>query len=131
MAEELGDGKNRRGDWETWRQGEQEEFDTSWRALSAGCIRVDRPLELAELLLDDRERWSINQIGKQIKMGKTIHRSLISPKPVLLIYITVWVDQYQVAYFREDIYERDTRILKGLNGPFNFRRRPLTLNPIL
>ena len=110
---------------------EQEEFDTPWRALSAGCIRLERPLELAQLILKDRKRWSIHRIAEKIKSGQTINLSLPNPKPILLIYMTVWVDQEEVVYFREDVYSRDAKILKGLKGEFKFRRRPLTLNPLL
>lgn len=110
---------------------EQEEFDTPWRALSAGCIRLERPLELAELILNDRKRWSIHRVAEKIKSGQTINLALPSPIPILLIYMTVWVDQEQVVYFREDVYSRDAKILKGLKGEFKFRRRPLTLNPLL
>ena len=110
---------------------EQEEFDTPWRALSAGCIRLERPLELAELILNNKKRWSIHRFAEKIKTGQTINLALPNPKPILLIYMTVWVDQEEVVYFREDVYSRDAKILKGLKGEFKFRRRPLTLNPLL
>ena len=39
-------------------------FEKRERAFSAGCIRVDKPLELAELLLNDTRKWDMNSIQK-------------------------------------------------------------------
>ena len=110
---------------------EQEDFDSPWRALSAGCIRVEYPLELAELLLGEAGRWNIDQLQKQIKQYRPTNIDLSSPHPVLFLYMTVWVDEKQVVYFREDVYQRDARILEGLAGEVRIREKPLTVNPLL
>ena len=110
---------------------EIEDFDSPWRALSAGCIRVEYPLELAELLIDDPGRWDIERLRKQIEQQRSTSIDLSDPQPVLFLYMTVWVDQNQVAYFREDVYQRDARILEGLAGDVRLREKSLTLNPLL
>ena len=110
---------------------EQEDFESPWRALSAGCIRVEYPLELAELLINDPDQWSIEQLRKQIQQQQPVNIDLPEPHPVLFLYMTVWVDQNQVAFFREDVYQRDARILEALDGDFSLRKKSLTLNPLL
>jgi L,D-transpeptidase YcbB len=41
------------------------------RAFSSGCIRTERPLELAELLLANPERWKRAAIDAVVDSGKT------------------------------------------------------------
>ncbi len=111
---------------------EQDEFESPWRALSAGCIRIENPLKLAELVLDDRKHWSIERLQEYISSGRTIRIHLPDPQTILLLYLTVWIDaQKEAVFFREDVYRRDAKILEELNGVFKIRKRPLVLNPIL
>lgn len=110
---------------------EQENFDSPWRAFSAGCIRVEFPFELAELLLEDAGGWDIEQIRRQVKKGRPTNIDLPSPPPVLFLYMTVWVDENQVVYFREDVYQRDARILEGLAGEFRIREKSMTLDLLM
>ena len=110
---------------------EQQEFDSPWRALSAGCIRVEYPLELAELLVGDSDRWSIERLRRQIRQKRTTNIDLPLPPTILLLYMTVWVDEKQVIYFREDVYHRDAKILEGLAGEVRIRPRSQTVNPLL
>ncbi len=44
-------------------------FEKEERAFSSGCIRVQRPLELAELLLDDPKAWNAETIARVIEAG--------------------------------------------------------------
>ena len=61
--------------------------------------------------------WSGERRDSILESGKTTRIDLPTPLPVLLTYWTAWVEGGQVQ-FREDIYERDQRILKALNGRF-------------
>lgn len=82
-------------------------FQFNVRAFSHGCIRIERPLELAEYLLRDSKKWTREQILAAIKEGKeqTVH--LPQPVPVHLLYLTAWADDNKVLQFRDDIYGRD------------------------
>ena len=62
-------------------------FDHTDRAFSSGCIRVEKPLELAELLLNDPEKWNREEIKKAIDSGKTRTVFLPEPVPVLLLLL--------------------------------------------
>ena len=96
-------------------------FDRSERAFSSGCIRIDDPLKLAELLLDNAQQWSRDAIERVIESGKTQTVSLSKPVAVLLLYWTAEELQDGTVRFRKDIYGRDGQILKSLNSPFQFR----------
>ena len=99
-------------------------FDQTDRAFSSGCIRVEKPFEQAELLLNDPEKWNREEIKKAIESGKTRTVFLPEPIPVLLLYWTVEVSPGGEVYFKKDIYGRDEAVLEGLNGEFRFRKRP-------
>ncbi len=92
----------------------KELFDKTGRAFSSGCIRVQNPAELARLVLRDSLNWSSAKIQEVIAQGKT--RTVVIPKkiPVLLLYLTT-VPSGEELQFREDIYNRDNKVLKLLN----------------
>jgi murein L,D-transpeptidase YcbB/YkuD len=78
------------------------------RTFSSGCIRLERPLDLAGYLLKDNPKWSRKNILKAIRSeeGNKIVR-LGKPVPVHLLYWTAWVDHQGRVNFRDDIYGRD------------------------
>ncbi|MGD8250983.1 MAG: L,D-transpeptidase family protein, partial [Desulfobacterales bacterium] len=96
---------------------DKEEFEEEKRALSAGCIRVERPFELARLLLREDGGGDDDTIVKSLNSGATRRFHLRKPLPIVLIYGTVSVDREGSVVFREDIYERDGKLLDALNGP--------------
>ncbi len=101
-------------------------FERDVRAFSSGCIRVERPLELAELLLNDPGKWSLEKIRSAIDTEKTQTVTLPTPVPVLLYY---WTAQGQAdgrAHFKNDVYRRDPAVLKALDSEFKFRKQPVT-----
>ena len=91
-------------------------FERPQRAFSSGCIRIEKPLALAELLLDDPQ-WDRARIAREIGTGRTSILTLDRPLPVLLLYWTAEVGDDGRVYFREDLYQRDTRLLQALNAP--------------
>ncbi len=82
-------------------------FEQEFRALSSGCIRVEKPLQLANALLDGKQGWDMQQIDKALAAGKTQHLRLPEAVPTYLMYWTSWVDDKGVLQFRDDIYGRD------------------------
>ncbi len=97
-------------------------FDKEERAFSSGCIRVQDPLRLAELLLDGQAEWSRSEIDRVVESGKTKSITLAKPVPVLLSYWTAWVDVDDGRLqFRRDLYQRDAAVLAGLDAPFRIR----------
>jgi len=92
-------------------------FDRAERAFSSGCIRVEDPLKLAELLLEDPGRWDRAALEKKIEGGVTERVYLDEPVPVLIIYLTAAVGQDNRIRFVKDIYQRDAKLLQALDAP--------------
>jgi len=90
-------------------------FEQTERAFSSGCIRVEKPIELAAYLLRKDPEWSREAILAAIEKGE--ERSIPLPEPfaIHLLYWTAWVDQTQTVHFRKDIYDRDRLIDEALN----------------
>ena len=90
-------------------------FERNERNLSSGCIRIENPFELANLLMADDPDWSSARLDDVLAGGRTTRINLPKPMPVLLTYWTAWVQDGEVQ-FREDIYERDAAVLAALNA---------------
>ncbi|MCO6412517.1 MAG: L,D-transpeptidase family protein [Thiogranum sp.] len=88
-------------------------FDRPVRAFSSGCIRVEKPLALAEYALNG-DRQARQSLAQLLVSGETGTLSLPEPVPVYLLYHTAWVDKEGVLHFRADIYGRDTRLRAAL-----------------
>ncbi len=86
-------------------------FDRNVRTFSHGCIRVERPVDLAEYLLGrNNEPWSRSDIVDAIRDDDR-HIVLLDRKlPVHVLYLTAWVDENGLMNFREDPYGRDKRL---------------------
>jgi murein L,D-transpeptidase YcbB/YkuD len=92
----------------------KELFQKNIRSFSSGCIRAEKPVELAVYLLKDSSNWTKEKIMAAITHGK--NRSIGIPKPlnVHLLYWTAWVDKAGEIHFRDDIYDRDRPLDKAL-----------------
>jgi L,D-transpeptidase YcbB len=104
-------------------------FDRPDRAFSSGCVRVERALELAALVLDDPQAWNARTIDEAIARGTTRNVTLKRKLPVLLAYWTAWVDSEGRTNFRRDLYGQDAKWAAALDAPFSLRARPLFERP--
>ena len=82
-------------------------FEKSSRAFSHGCIRIEKPVELAEYLLHDDPSWTRENILAMMESGEDVKIKIPSPIKIHILYLTAWVDEDNVLQFREDVYERD------------------------
>jgi L,D-transpeptidase YcbB len=85
------------------------------RAMSSGCIRIEKPFELAELLLADLPEWPSEKIHAAMQQESEQTVTLKNPVDVLLLYLTAWTDGNGRVQFRKDIYRQDDIILNALN----------------
>ncbi len=85
-------------------------FKEERRAFSHGCIRVAEPKELAAYLLNGDANWNEQKIITAMNSGKEHSVTLKESMPVFIAYFTSWVDRTGLLNFREDIYERDSRL---------------------
>ena len=93
----------------------KELFARDDRALSSGCIRIQKPLELARLLLADQPLWSDDRILAAMYSRKEQTVMLKRKIPVVILYLTFWTDSRGIPMFRHDIYERDEELYKALS----------------
>ncbi|MBK5094348.1 MAG: L,D-transpeptidase family protein [Deltaproteobacteria bacterium] len=89
-------------------------FQNPTRGFSHGCIRVEKPLNLAVTLLGDDIRHSREKILEAIESGVRETIPLREPMPVHILYWTAWVDEGGTIQFRKDIYARDNPLEMAL-----------------
>ncbi|MGB5261537.1 MAG: L,D-transpeptidase family protein [Gammaproteobacteria bacterium] len=100
-------------------------FDKPERAFSSGCVRIERPYDLAELLLAGNRGWDRTRLIKTVKSLRTQTVNLAEPVTIIMLYWTVAVDDNGTVRFSRDIYKRDGAIISGLNDSFSFRTRDI------
>jgi murein L,D-transpeptidase YcbB/YkuD len=90
-------------------------FGRAERAFSHGCIRLERPLELAEWALRDHPEWSPERLRAAVARGR--HDSWIPlPReiPVYVLYFTTWAEDDGRVHFRRDLYGFDESLAQAL-----------------
>jgi murein L,D-transpeptidase YcbB/YkuD len=74
-------------------------------------------MDLAEILLAPNG-WDRKRIEATVASGKSTTVFLSRPVPILLLYWTANVDPSGLVHFYGDVYQRDARIAKALDGPY-------------
>jgi murein L,D-transpeptidase YcbB/YkuD len=82
-------------------------FARARRDKSHGCVRVERPFELARFALAGAPEWTPARIRAAMSRGDEQSVALPAPLPVLVTYLTVWADEGGVTRFFPDVYEHD------------------------
>jgi len=85
-------------------------FQSADRMMSHGCVRVENPRVLAQLLLQQ----SPEAIDKGISLGYTNRRVLPNPLPIFIVYQTAYAESNGSIQFSSDPYERDDEIFQYL-----------------
>jgi len=88
-------------------------FKRSRRVFSHGCMRVQDPFDLAQVLLG-HEGWDRKQIDRIAASGKQRVIKFKAPIPVHITYLTAWVNKDGSVHFRADVYGRDKLLDKAL-----------------
>jgi murein L,D-transpeptidase YcbB/YkuD len=91
-------------------------FNAETRTFSHGCIRIEHPLELAQILLHGQDGWDSNKIQETIAKGDKVDINLEHTLPVLIVYWTVSVGASGV-HTNQDSYHLDAPLLAALNAP--------------
>jgi L,D-transpeptidase YcbB len=104
---------------------ERELFSRSEKAFSHGCMRVQNPRRLAEVLLAEDKGWSSTQVGNAIAAGTTQDVTLNKQIPVHVTYFTAVVDDDGRLKTFGDLYGHDSRIVAALEG------KPVKAAPII
>jgi len=92
-------------------------FAKSRRDFSHGCIRLEKPADLAVWALRDNPGWTPERVQAAMNGTATQQVNLTHPIPVLIVYGTVVVPEDGLVYFYDDIYGHDAALEKTLaNG---------------
>ena len=94
----------------------QEDFAKAARAFSHGCIRAEKPVELAVWVLRGKPGWDLRQILAAIDAGDERTVKLVEPVNVYFLYSTAWIEDDETLQFRPDIYERDKMLIEALGA---------------
>jgi murein L,D-transpeptidase YcbB/YkuD len=86
---------------------QKELFAKQDRYFSSGCMRMQKPIDMAAFLLQDDPNWQRPHIDQVVEAGKTVLVPLKTPMPVHVVYMTAWVDEDGVMQFRKDMYRYD------------------------
>lgn len=89
-------------------------FEREDRALSHGCVRTEKPLTLATYLLRNDPRWPREEIEAKVQTGKRSQIRLQKPLPIVLVYLTAFLEEDGKVGYRQDVYERDARLGEAL-----------------
>jgi murein L,D-transpeptidase YcbB/YkuD len=94
-------------------------FERENRRISNGCIRVQKPLELAALVMDEK----LDVIHEKVATGETLRKPVARPMPVFLLYHTAFASADGALQIRPDFYGRDETVWRRL------QRRPPEQEP--
>lgn len=92
----------------------KELFKRRQRSFSAGCVRLEKPLDLAAYLLDSEKGWSREKVSSMFEKGTPQVVLFKEPIPVYILYWTAWVEKDGMIHFRKDIYGRDRALNEQL-----------------
>ncbi len=89
-------------------------FNRDTRAYSHGCVRVQRPLDLAYTLLAPQESDPQAVFQAYLAGGREVSVNLETPVPIYLTYQTVFLDKNGDIAYRVDVYGRDRVVFDAL-----------------
>jgi murein L,D-transpeptidase YcbB/YkuD len=95
-------------------------FAQSKRDFSHGCIRLEKPAELAAWVLRDNPGWTPERIRAAMNGSTTQQVNLAHPIPVLILYATVIVLEDGIVHFYDDIYGQDAGLDKTLTKGYPY-----------
>src|SRR4051812_21533159 len=85
-------------------------FNKDVRAFSHGCIRLEKPDELAEWVLG----WPADKVQQAMRDGPDDHSVKVPKKiPVFITYFTTYINNGQL-YFGNDLYSRDDKLVPAV-----------------
>ena len=95
-------------------------FAKSRRDFSHGCIRLERPADLAAWVLRNNPGWNPDRIHAAMNADSPEQVNLAHPIPVLILYATVIVLDDGLVHFYDDIYGHDASLEKVLASGYPY-----------
>jgi murein L,D-transpeptidase YcbB/YkuD len=99
-------------------------FRPAQRTLSHGCLRVQKPMQLAEMILKEDKGWDAAKVLDLDRNGPLDNKIRITKEiPIHIVYFTAWVgDDGKLKTFR-DVYGHEKRITLALDGKWSKIRK--------
>ena len=82
-------------------------FSKDLRALSHGCVRLHKPVDLLELFSKRDHKIDFKKSQHTLKENKKTSLRLSKSIPIDIIYLTTWIGSDGSVNFRDDIYGYD------------------------
>ena len=93
----------------------QNAFSRSRRDFSHGCIRVEKPAELAAWVLRNNPGWTLEKVQEGMQGEKdNVTVNLAKPVPVFIVYGTALAYENGDVHFTDDIYGHDAKLAAAL-----------------
>jgi len=90
-------------------------FARTRRDFSHGCIRVEKPAELAAWALRNNSGWTLERVQQGMKDGgDNVSVRLTQAIPVFIVYGTALAYENNEVHFYDDIYGHDARLAQAL-----------------
>ena len=96
----------------------RELFAKPRRAFSHGCIRVEKPAELAAWVLRSVPGWDLAHVRAAMNGPETLRVELKQTIPVLIVYGVAIVLQNGDVQFFQDVYGRDAALERALEARY-------------
>ncbi|MGH1398438.1 MAG: L,D-transpeptidase family protein [Alphaproteobacteria bacterium] len=90
-------------------------FNRAGRAVSSGCVRLKRPFEIANFILQEKKDWSQERLDEILDAGKMRDLYIRETMPVYLVYYTSWVNEDGRVVYGNDVYGYDKILIKMLS----------------
>jgi len=90
-------------------------FSRSRRDFSHGCIRVEKPAELAAWALRNNPGWTLEKVQQAMQSGQdNVTVNLLKRVPVFIVYGTALAYENGDVHFSDDIYGHDAKLAAAL-----------------
>jgi murein L,D-transpeptidase YcbB/YkuD len=99
---------------------EQVFFSKSRRDFSHGCIRLEKPADVAVWVLRNNPGWDMDRVRAAMNGNTTQQVNLARPIPVLIVYGTAIVTEDGIVHFYDDIYGHDAALEKVLQKGYPY-----------
>jgi murein L,D-transpeptidase YcbB/YkuD len=95
-------------------------FRPAQRTLSHGCLRVQNPMQLAEMILKEDKGWDAAKVAQLDRSGPLNNEIPITKEiPVHIVYFTAWVDDNGKLKTFRDVYGHEKRVTQALDGQWS------------
>lgn len=95
-------------------------FAKTRRDFSHGCIRLEKPADMAAWVLRNNPGWNAERVRAAMDGDATQQVNLAHPIPILIVYGTAIVPEDGLVYFFDDIYKHDAELEKVLEKGYPY-----------